>query len=99
MTKYNLAKQTLDNAYGTFITYLNYKLKDRGKMLVKVDTFYPSSQLCNICGYQNKEVKNLLVREWTCPNCKTYHDRDINASKNILKEGQRILREQRLLVA
>ncbi|MCK8828298.1 transposase, partial [Natroniella acetigena] len=56
-------------------------------LLIKIDTFFPSSQLCSECGYQNKEVKDLSVREWECPKCHSIHDRDINASKNILQQG------------
>lgn len=85
-------KATLDNGYGMFLNMLEYKLKDRGGRLVKVDRFFPSSQLCNCCGFRNSILKNLSVRRWDCPNCGTKDiDRDINAARNIKDEGLRLL--------
>ena len=62
-----------------------------GREYVKINTYYPSSQTCNCCGYKNIATKDLSVRYWTCPNCGTYHDRDENAADNILAEGKRIV--------
>ena len=70
---------------------LKYKCNWYGKQLVEIPTFYASSQLCSSCGYKNENVKDLNVRIWTCPNCNEIHDRDYNASKNILQKGLEIL--------
>ena len=86
---HKLAKHIQDASWGTFITYLQYKADMNNKQIVKIDRFYPSSQTCNECGYVNGKVKDLSVREWICPQCGTIHNRDINAAKNILKEGLR----------
>ena len=66
---------------------LEYKSKWRGKTLIKINTYYPSSQVCSSCGYQNKKVKDLSIRIWTCPRCNHEHERDLNASINILFQG------------
>lgn len=83
-------KATLDNGYGMFLNLLEYKLTDRGKYLVRVDRWYPSSQLCSCCGKQRKMP--LSERTYTC-SCDLVIDRDYNAARNILNEGLRLLRE------
>ena len=70
---------------------LEYKAAWHKKVIVKTDRFYPSSQLCSVCGYRNADTKDLSVRKWVCPQCGTTHDRDINAARNILAEGLRSL--------
>lgn len=86
---HKLAKHIADASWGTFIQFLSYKCELNDKTLVKIGRYYPSSQSCSECGYVNKEVKDLKVREWTCQHCGKHHDRDVNAAKNILKEGLR----------
>lgn len=88
---HSLARTLLDTSWSTFKRKLSYKAKWCGKIISIVDTFYPSSQTCSCCGYVNKEVKNLKVREWVCPECGAHHDRDVNAAINILQEGIKIL--------
>lgn len=85
-------KATLDNAYGMFLNMLEYKLKDRGGYLIKVEKFYPSSQLCHYCGYRSPSLKDLKIRKWDCPHCGHQGiDRDYNAAINIKVRGLEIL--------
>ena len=83
-------KATLDNGYGMFLDMLDYKLANRGKYLVKVDRWYPSSQICHCCGKRHPEMKDLKIRTMRC-ECGCVMDRDRNAAMNIKKEGLRIL--------
>ena len=90
----HLGKGVMDNAYGAFLQKLSYKLEEEGKELIRIDRWYPSSQICSSCGTVHPEVKILNVREWFCDNCLQYHDRDINAAKNIREEGRRLIKEK-----
>ena len=83
---HKLAKSIADVSWSEFVRQLTYKCEWKGRTLVKIDRFYPSSQICSSCGH-NDGKKELDIREWTCSNCGTNHDRDINASINIRTEG------------
>ena len=90
MQNHKLAKHIADVSWSKFIELLTYKAEWNDKQIVKIDRFFPSSKTCNCCGYINQNLK-LDMREWTCPSCNTKLDRDLNASKNILKEGYKII--------
>ena len=83
MKNHHLAQSVSDCGWGMFINMLEYKCDN----LVKIGKWFASSQTCSVCGYKEDKAKNLKVREWTCPNCGTHHNRDLNAARNIEREG------------
>lgn len=90
MKNHKLAQVMSDVSLGKFYSMLEYKCEWNDKQFVKIDRFFPSSKMCSNCGWINQDL-TLNIREWTCPSCDEKHDRDFNASKNILKQGLKIL--------
>ncbi|MBD2532418.1 IS200/IS605 family element transposase accessory protein TnpB [Nostoc flagelliforme FACHB-838] len=88
---HKLASSITDASWSKFVAMLEYKALWHDRIVQKVGTFYPSSQTCNHCGFINPLVKDLKLREWSCPSCDNYNLRDVNASLNILSEGLKIL--------
>ena len=93
LKNHKLAKAISDVSWSSFVQKLMYKAKWFGRKIVEIDRFFPSSQICHTCGHRDGK-KPLAIRVWTCSSCGTTLDRDINASKNILIEGLRLLKQQ-----
>lgn len=90
LKNHHLALSISDVGWSEFVSMLQYKAGWYGRTIQKIDRFFPSSQICSCCGFSSGK-KPLYIREWTCPNCGVTHDRDINASINILSEGKKII--------
>ena len=94
---HKIAKHLKNIPISEFIRVLKYKSKWLGKKVIEINKYYPSSQSCNRCGFKNEEVKDLSVRKWICPECGLIHDRDINASINIMFEGLKIYMKESII--
>jgi putative transposase len=92
----SLAKSVSDAGWGEFRRQLEYKCERAGRRLVVLDRWYPSSKTCSACGYPLAQL-SLGTRHWACPDCRTRHDRDINAAKNILAAGLAVARSERAM--
>ena len=89
LQNHSLAKAIADVGWGELVRQLEYKAAWYGRTMVKINRWYPSSKTCSSCGYTLASL-DLDEREWTCPQCDTHHDRDINAATAVLSEGLRI---------
>ena len=94
---HKIAKHLKNLPISEFIRVLKYKSNWLGKKVIEINKYYPSSQCCNRCDYKNEELKDLSVRKWACPKCGMIHDRDINASINIMFEGLKIYMKSYLI--
>ena len=83
--RHNINKATYDVGWYMFTQMLKYKCEWNNRTLIIADEFYESTQLCSNCGYKNEDLKDVSIREWTCPQCNKHHDRDLNACQNLLK--------------
>ncbi|SCA63204.1 hypothetical protein SCG7109_AJ_00300, partial [Chlamydiales bacterium SCGC AG-110-M15] len=92
-----LSRLIADVSWATLLRFLEYKSTWYGRVLVKVGQYFPSSKRCSKCQYTLKELE-LKTRNWDCPNCGTQHNRDMNAAKNILSEGLRLLGTDQLKI-
>ena len=92
-THRNLGTSTVDNGYRKFIAMIDYKMKERGKKLIEIERYYPTTKKCNYCGYLIDSI-TLKQRTWQCPNCRMIHNRDINAAINIKNRGIEIVKEK-----
>lgn len=91
MQNHNLANSIGDVSWGEFVEVLKYKAQWNGVRVIQIDRFESSSQSCHVCGHKNPSVKDLRIRGWTCPQCGTHHDRDMNAAINIRNIGLKSL--------
>nr|WP_029500927.1 RNA-guided endonuclease TnpB family protein [Kurthia huakuii] len=89
LKNHKLAKAISDVSWSSFVQKRMYKAKWYGRTIVKTNRFFPSSQLCHVCGHRDGK-KSLEIREWVCPACHAILDRDVNASRTILAEGLRL---------
>ncbi len=94
---HSIAKHLNKVTMGDLLSALKYKADWLGKKVININKYYPSSEVCNRCEYKNEEVKNLSLRKWICPRCGFEHDRDINASENIMFEGLKIYMKESMM--